>query len=154
MEDLANHIKQIVDKILKAETDLYLVDLHTTNDGRVKLVLDSDGTLTLRDCERIHRRLVTELQRSQDIYSVEVTSAGLGSPLKLKRQYYKRIGSKLSVLTDEGKTFQGELTNANEENIELQWKTRERKDIGKGKHTVINRQSINYNQISKAKELI
>ena len=68
---------------------------------------------------------------------MEVASAGVGSPLKFPRQYRKNLGRKLEVISSDVLKFMGELTHVKEDAIELQWKQREPKPIGKGKVTVV-----------------
>ncbi len=154
--DLKNHIEQIVEKILKPERDLYAVELKVIQDDRIRLVLDSDQRLTLSECIRIHKQLELQIQHFDGAlnYSIEVTSVGIGSPLTLKRQYYKRIGRQLTVLTHENETVKGKLTRVDEQAMEFLWKTREKKEIGKGKKTVVHRQWVEYDQIIKAKEVV
>ncbi|MCY4217055.1 MAG: ribosome assembly cofactor RimP [Flavobacteriaceae bacterium] len=154
--DLIHHIKQIVEKILKPERDLYAVETNISQDGNIRLVLDSDNKLSLSECIRIHKRLELQMQQVESSlnYSIEVTSVGIGTPLTLKRQYFKRIGRKLSVTTHDNQTVKGRLNRVDDDHIELLWKTREKKEIGKGKRTVVHQQCVEYDQIFKAKEVV
>lgn len=154
--DLINHIKQIVEKILKPERDLYAVELNVIRDGRIRLVLDSDKKLSLSECMRIHKQLELQMEHldSELNYSIEVTSVGIGTSLKLKRQYHKRLGRQLSVITNQNQNVKGKLVRVDDKEIEIYWKTREKKDVGKGKKTVVHRRCFEYDQILKAKELV
>jgi ribosome maturation factor RimP len=78
-----------------------------------------------------------------------VASVGVGSPLKMVRQYKKNIGRTLIVkLASE--IIEAQLVGANEEFITLAWKAREPKKIGKGKETVQKKQDIPYTEIKEA----
>ena len=66
------------------------------------------------------------------------------------RQYKKNIGRKLAVHTTDNDNYKAILKQADDEQITLEWKAREPKTIGKGKHTVVKQLQVPYNQIEKA----
>ena len=72
---------------------------------------------------------------------------------KNKRQYKKHIGRVLTVRVQD-ESFEGNLTEANDQAITLEWKAREPKPIGKGKVTVQKKKSIDYTNINEAKVVI
>ena len=55
---------------------------------------------------------------------------------------------KVKTTTDE---YEGVLTAANDVEITLEWKAREPKPIGKGKHTVEKKVIVSYDAIVEAK---
>ena len=87
-------------------------------------------------------------------FSLEVTSAGVGNPLKFPRQYFKNIGRKLEVILYNGGVLSGQLTKVEDQQIELQWKQREPKSIGKGKVTVTKNKTITFDEINQSKVII
>jgi ribosome maturation factor RimP len=93
------------------------------------------------------------LDREEEDFGLEVTSAGATTPLTMPRQYVKNLGRKLEVQTKEGK-IEGNLTAADQDNITLEWKAREPKPIGKGKHTVEKKQLIAFSEIIEAKVVL
>ena len=54
------------------------------------------------------------------------------------------------VHTIDNDNFKATLTQADDDQITLEWKAREPKPIGKGKHTVVKQLQVPYNQIEKA----
>ena len=68
----------------------------------------------------------------------------------MARQYKKNIGRKLAVHTIDNNSIKATLTEADDEQITLEWKAREPKPIGKGKHTVVKHLQVPYSQIEKA----
>ena len=62
----------------------------------------------------------------------------------------KHYGRTLSIKTSDDQ-YEGKLTSANEKFINIVWKVREPKPIGKGKITVEKSIDIDYNQIKEAK---
>jgi ribosome maturation factor RimP len=105
--------------------------------------------VALQDCIDISRAIENNLDREEQDFSLEVASVGVGSPLKMVRQYKKNVGRTLIVkLATE--TIEAELVEANDNFIILSWKAREPKKVGKGKETVQKRQEIPYLEIKEA----
>ena len=78
-----------------------------------------------------------------------MSSAGATAPLESPRQFPQHIGRKLEVKTRE-KVLEGQLEKVEENGIELYWKAREPKPVGKGKHTVEKREFVPFEAIEKA----
>ncbi len=91
------------------------------------------------------------IDRDVHDFSLEVLSSGATEPLKLPRQYNKHIGRSLEVKTNEGEKVEGELTEVNDEDIVLKWKSREPKPVGKGKVTVTKEAKISFESIKEVK---
>ena len=142
-------VKSLLEKALAEDESLFLIDFEITPSNTIYVVLDGDKGVSLQDCIKISRAIEHNLDREETDFSLEVTSAGATSAIVLPRQYKKNIGRILNVntLTD---NFEGTITNADENEIILEWKTREPKPIGKGKITVKKQESIAYNDITKA----
>ena len=80
-------------------------------------------------------------------------SAGAASSFNMPRQFTKHVGRTLEVKT-QTETIEGKLTNTTEEEITLEWKSREPKPVGKGKVTVNKKQNIAFKDILEAKVII
>ncbi len=142
-------VLELLNEGLKEKDYLFLVDLTITDAMKVTVTLDGDGGVVLQDCIDISRAIENNLDREEQDYSLEVASFGVGSPLKLVRQYTNNIGRTLIVeLANE--TIEAKLTNANNEFITLSWIAREPKKLGKGKETVNKVQEIPYTDIKQA----
>ena len=113
------------------------------------MTLDGDNGLELQDCIDVSRAIENNLDREEQDFSLEVASVGVGSPLKMVRQYKKNVGRTLIVKL-ESETIEAELVEANDNFIILSWKAREPKKLGKGKETVQKRQEITYSEIKEA----
>jgi len=94
------------------------------------------------------------LNEELDDFSVDVSSAGLFSPLVSQRQFTKNIKRKLNVQSVDGTEFIGNLTEVNESEITIEWTAREPKPIGKGKISVKKNKSIAFNKIKKANLIV
>lgn len=146
-------VKSLLDKALEEHPSLFLIDFTVGGDNTIKVVLDGDNGVNLQDCMDISRAIEHNLDREEEDFSLEVTSAGATSPLKYPRQYKKNIGRKLKVRTA-AQELEGTLVQTSENNITLEWKAREPKPEGKGKVTVQKKQDIAFSDIKEAKVIL
>ena len=140
----------LLQEALDENPSLFLIDLAFLANNRIKVVVDGDAGIPLSECIRISRNIEHNLDREEEDFSLEVTSPDISEALKVKRQYKKNLNRILKVKT-ENEDFEGTLTEVTDEQIVLQWKAREPKPIGKGKHTVEKSATILYVDIKEAK---
>ena len=107
----------------------------------LRVYSDKEGGITVDDCELISRAfsdLLDEADFIEDSYILEVSSPGLGRPLKKEKDYARSMGKELEIRTyrpiDKQKEFYGILLayDNNSVTIEEQDKTRrtfEKKEI-------------------------
>jgi ribosome maturation factor RimP len=142
-------VHQLLIEGLQEKPSVFLIDLTITEAFKIIVTLDGDAGVQLQDCIDISRAIEQNLDREEQDFSLEVASVGVGSPLKLVRQYIKNTGRVLIVkLATE--TIEAQLIEANENFITLAWEAREPKKIGKGKETVQKRKEIPYSDIKEA----
>jgi len=146
-------VKSLLDKALEEYPSLFLIDFTVGGDNTIRVVLDGDQGVDLQDCMNISRAIEHNLDREEEDFSLEVTSAGATSPLRLPRQYKKNIGRKIKVRTG-AEELEGTLIQTSENSITLEWKAREPKPVGKGKVTVQKKQEIAFSDIQEAKVIL
>jgi len=134
---------------LLEKPSIFLIDLIITDAFKVIVTLDGDNGVALQDCIDVSKFMDSNLDREEQDYSLEVASVGVGSPLKLIRQYKKNIGRTLIVKTST-EIIEAELVNANDDFVILSWKARELKKLGKGKETVQKELTLPYVDIKEA----
>lgn len=121
--ELQKKIAEYVQSLL--EESYFLVDvLYQDKGGRPKLsvLLDGDRGINIDQCASVSRRLAAWLEENDLIataYTLEVSSPGVGQPLKLMRQYQANVGRILKVDTTTGATHKGKLEQVNEDTILL-----------------------------------
>ena len=111
-------VLSVIDNAL-AGSDKFLVDLKISSDNRINVAIDGDNGITIDDCIELSRAIEGSLNRDEEDFELNVASAGLDSPLRLKRQYTKNIGRDLTVTTFEGETYEGRLIASDDEHIEI-----------------------------------
>lgn len=103
-----NKIAESVEKAI-AGTDIFLVDVNVTPDNRVVVEIDAPHGLDIDTCAKVTRAVEADFDRDVEDYELEVGSAGLTSPFKVKAQYMKNLGNEVEVMTRDGKKLQGVL---------------------------------------------
>jgi ribosome maturation factor RimP len=142
-------VKKILEQALEEYSNLFLIDLTITDSYKIIVTLDGDHGVQLQDCINISKAVDSNLDREEQDFSLEVASAGASSPLKMLRQYKKNIGRILKIKTV-SQTIEALLIAVYDENISVEWSSREPKKIGKGKETVLHKENININDIVEA----
>lgn len=142
-------VSQLLEAGLQEKPAIFLIDLTITDAFKIIVTLDGDHGVQLQDCIDISRAIEHNLDREEQDFSLEVASVGVGSPLKLVRQYLKNIGRTLIVKLAT-QTIEAQLVAANDNFITLAWEAREPKKIGKGKETVQKTLEIPYSEIKEA----
>lgn len=89
-------------------TDKYqfeLVDVEYVKEGGtwyLRAYIDKEGGITVDDCELVSREaneLLDEQDYIEDSYIFEVSSPGLGRPLKKEKDYIRSMGKELEIRT-------------------------------------------------------
>ena len=125
------------------ENQFELVDVEYVKEGSnwyLRIYADKEGGINIDDCVLISRALEEKLDKEdfiKDAYILEVSSPGLGRPLKKDKDFARSIGKsvecKLYRAIDKKKEFEGVLKDYSKETVtlELDGEDREfnRKDI-------------------------
>lgn len=82
-----------------------LVDVEYVKEGSVwylRAYIDKEGGITVNDCEAVAREMNEILDREDYVegsYTFEVSSPGLGRPLKKEKDYKRSMGKELEIRT-------------------------------------------------------
>lgn len=158
MTDLKAKIEEIVLSNLNKE-DLFLVDLQISGTHAIKKItvwVDGDKGISIEDCALISRKTGDAIEDQQLVdgaYLLEVSSPGVDQPLKLKRQYVKNIGRRLSVTMADQQVKTGKLDEVKEDRILIQEEVLE-KPGGKSKKIKLVPVEIPFSEIKKSNVLI
>lgn len=106
--------KQIITNLVNEAiegTDAFVVDIAVSSSNDIVVELDSPTGVDLDFCAELNRKLNDALDRDKEDYSLEVGSASLTAPFKVRGQYEKNLGNEVEVLTTDGKKLKGVLTS-------------------------------------------
>lgn len=106
-------VKKLVDQWLE-DKDYFLTDLTVSADNRIVVEIDHEEGVWIEDCVTLSRFIENGLDRDEEDFELEVGSAGIGQPFKVRRQYDIHIGDDVEVLTTEGKKLTGVLAEADD----------------------------------------
>lgn len=96
-------------------TRLFIVGIDVKPDNRIVVEIDSPDSVDIDCCAAITRRIESVFDRDVEDYELEVGSAGLTSPFKVKAQYEKNIGNDVEILTRDGRKLSGRLTEVGDD---------------------------------------
>lgn len=108
-----NKLTEVVENAIK-DTDIFLVDVKVSPDNNIAVEIDSKNGLDIATCADLTRKIEEAFDRDVEDYELEVGSAGLTSPFKVKQQYEKNIGNDVTVITRDGRKLRGVLTEVGE----------------------------------------
>lgn len=107
-----------------------LVDVEYVKEGGswyLRAYIDKEGGITVVDCELVAREmndLLDEKDFIDDSYIFEVSSPGLGRPLKKDKDYVRSMGKELEIRTyraiNKQKEFYGILTAYDEKTVTIE----------------------------------
>ena len=123
----------MVESLLASDPSSFLVETRIMPGNHVKIYLDVDAVVTIDKCVALNRALYKQLEES-DMYpggdfSLEVSSAGLDEPLKLRRQYQKNINRNVEVVMLDGQKFIGKLVNVGDKEITIEEYKGKKKEV-------------------------
>ena len=101
-------VKNLVDSWLKGK-DYFLTDLTISEDDRIVVEIDHKDGVWIDDCVDLSRYIEAHLDREVEDFELEVGSAGIGKPFKVKQQYINNIGNEVEILLKDGKKLKGIL---------------------------------------------
>ena len=106
-----------------------LVDVEYVKEGGtwyLRAYIDTDGGFTVNDCEAVAREMNEILDREdfvEDSYVFEVSSPGLGRPLKKEKDYIRSMGREVEIRTyraiNREKEFYGILSAYDENTVTI-----------------------------------
>ncbi|MDE6287331.1 MAG: ribosome assembly cofactor RimP, partial [Muribaculaceae bacterium] len=113
----------MIDKQLLTQTvtdalqgsDIFLVDVKVTPANEITVEIDSPEGIDIDTCAMLTRKIEEVFDREVEDYELEVGSAGLTAPFKVRGQYLKNIGNEVEVLTRDGRKLRGILVDVAED---------------------------------------
>lgn len=128
-EQYEKKTEELIVPILDAK-GFELVDVEYVKEGQdyfLRAYIDKPGGITIDDCVAVSREmnvLLDELDYVDGAYTFEVSSPGLGRPLKKPRDYERSMGKEVEIRTykamDGSKEFYGILKAYDDATVTIQ----------------------------------
>lgn len=119
-----------------------LVDVEYVKEGGtwyLRTYIDKEGGISIDDCEKVSRRLsdiLDEKDYIDDTYIMEVSSPGLGRPLKKEKDFKRSLGKEVDIRTyrmiDKQKEFTGILKDYDKDTVTIELENETLKTFEKG----------------------
>ena len=116
--DIETKTEELVLPIIEAN-NFELVDVEYVKEGAnwyLRVYADKEGGIAIDDCVLISR----SLEEKEDAYILEVSSPGLGRPLKKEKDYVRSVGKSIDIKLYKAIDKQKEFTGILKENMEDQ----------------------------------
>ncbi|MGN0400255.1 MAG: ribosome maturation factor RimP [Blautia sp.] len=107
-----------------------LVDVEYVKEGSnwyLRAYIDKEGGITVDDCEVVSRAFSDKLDEEdfiEEAYIMEVSSPGLGRPLKKEKDYKRSMGKELEIRTyraiNKEKEFYGVLKAYDDDSVTIE----------------------------------
>ncbi len=118
-------IEKALDEGLKGVGEgIFVVEVVVAGD-QAQVTIDGDDRVSVDDCVALSRAVREILKRDLgeemvDEMSLTVSSAGIGQPLKVQRQYKKLVGRKAELVLEDGRKIVGKVDSVGDEKIVVQ----------------------------------
>lgn len=148
-------IENIAEGFLVSKESLFLVDVVIRPGNTILVEIDSiqDG-INIDDCIALSKYIESKLDRETEDFELEVGSAGVTSPFKIKKQYDKNIGNEVEVLTKTGTKLSGVLKSCDDDSFVITTLKKVKPEGAKRKIDVEEDFSFKYEEVKYTKYLI
>jgi ribosome maturation factor RimP len=148
-------MKLIDERIAELGNGLFVVELTISSNNVIQVELDKhEGNVSINDCMSVSRNVEHNLDREEEDFELQVSSAGLDKPFRVLAQYVKNIGRTVKVVQQNGKKIEGELKAANENEIVVENSRMEKLEGKKKKELIVEQHVLPMEQIKETKIVI
>ena len=112
-------LTQTIEQAIEGSS-IFIVDIKINPGNAIVVEIDSPENIDIDTCASITRKIEAVFDRDVEDYELEVGSAGLTAPFKVKGQYLKNIGNEVEVLTRDGRKMQGTLTAVGDDDFTIE----------------------------------
>jgi ribosome maturation factor RimP len=152
--ELTERIQQLLEEKYATDenfADCFTVEIELKPSSRLYVFIDSDSNMDFEKCRKISRYLEEYIDTNGwlgEKYLLEVSSPGLGRPLKFLRQYVKNISRTVEITLTDKNRHVGILHSADENQVVIRQTITER-DEKKKKVTKEVELALPFDQIDK-----
>lgn len=91
-------------------TPYFLVGVDAEGTDGFAVLIDSAAPVDIDFCAELSRRIRDHFGEELDNYNLEVGSAGITAPFRVRGQWIKHLGKEIEVLTKSGRKLRGPLS--------------------------------------------
>lgn len=147
-ETVIAEIEGMITNLLASEPGDFLVSVKIRPVNNIKIFIDSDEGMSIEKCVKYNRKLYAQIEEKAIFpdgnFSLEISSPGVGEPLKMHRQYVKNKSRNVLVTFKDDTQKEGKLLEVTDTDIIIEQKT------GKGKKAETHQHVIPFENIKTA----
>ena len=133
----------------------FLVRAEVKGANRIEVEVDHDtDPVDIDTIVALTKHIEEGLDREKEDFELEVSSAGLTTPLEGVRRYRKFVGKELEVLLKRGVKEKGILVSADEEGFVLEVTRMEKPEGARRKQGVAHQLPMKYDEVKRATYLL
>ena len=136
------------------QDDVFIVELNVHPGNKIVVVIDSSKGIPISYCVEISKLIESQFDREVEDFELEVSSAGIGQPFKVMKQYHKNLGREVEVLTAEGKKTCGKLLEVNDEGFTVEIGEMVKPEGKKRKELQVREVVYKFNEVKQVKDII
>lgn len=132
-------------------TELFLVEVQMLPENIINVEVDSLKSIDIDAIATLTRRLQEILPADElDQYDLEVGSAGLTAPFKVRGQWEKNIGNEIDLLTADGRKFTATLASLGADTFTVTYTVKEKAPGEKRPKPVEKTEEIPFANVKRA----
>jgi ribosome maturation factor RimP len=144
-----------LERIEELDKGLFIVEIKISSSNVIQVEIDAEeGNVAIEDCVSVSRNIEHNLDREEQDFELQVSSAGLDKPFRVTKQYIKNIGEDVKVKLNQGGKLEGRLIDANQEHFVVETTRKERLEGKKKKETIIEQHKLGYDEVKETKIVI
>lgn len=148
-------IETLVASFIAEHEGFFLVKAEVKGANRIEVEVDHDSEpVDINTIVALTKHIEAGLDREKEDFELEVSSAGLTTPLVGVRRYRKFIGKELEVLLKKGVKEKGVLVSADEEGFVLEVIRMEKPEGARRKQQVVHQLPLKYEEVKQATYLL
>lgn len=128
-----------------------MVDLNLDENNRIRLLADHPEGITLEQLGLISRSIEQQLDRDDQDFALDVSSPGVGEPLRVMAQYHQNVGRPVKLRLSDQREVKGELVACDGQALRLCWTEKQPKEKGKGKVKVQREEEFDLKNIEETR---
>ncbi len=146
-------VESVVNEWLEGK-EYFLVDITVTPDNSIVVVIDHAEGVWIEDCADLSRFIEAHIDREEEDYELEVGSAGLGQPFRVRQQYENHVGKPVETQTRDGHKYQGTLVEVDDNGFTLEVEQKVKPEGAKRAHKELVGMHFVLDEVAYTKYLI
>ncbi len=139
----------------KLEADgFFPVEVTVKPGNRIEILIDSENGVPIEYCVEISRLVEHSFDREEEDFELEVSSPGIGQPLRVAQQYHKCLGHPVEVMAHDGAIQKGILEVITDDGFVVKEEKMIKPEGKKKKELQIINHQFSFEDVKRVKEIL